>query len=278
MKLACLFTVVVCLLPVSNGFFFGGPDWNGLKVTWGLSPFGSNFVRMPRTVRQAGQMGFRRISHCTENPRFRGNRYMKDNDTAVILLFDKNGYIAGIQAGIPNNLPDNYPPPTMKPPFLEDGHQLAITAYFVDPATICTLGRTQDEFNSEGTGTNLYLQNGTDPERDSILIPRRQQDIGSTRWVEGRCFFTMGKHYWYDVTVDMNCNYGFPGFLMYNGGELNGFGWAFQTGLLTSPRYEHPDSSVLGRFITPVPTCLRRTPGFSTLHIYMTNSPRTNFC
>lgn len=35
-----------------------------------------------------------------ENPRFRGNRYMKDNDTAVILLFDKNGYIAGIQAGV----------------------------------------------------------------------------------------------------------------------------------------------------------------------------------
>lgn len=31
---------------------------------------------------------------------FLGKRYMKDNDPAVILIYDVNGYIAGIQAGV----------------------------------------------------------------------------------------------------------------------------------------------------------------------------------
>lgn len=32
--------------------------------------------------------------------KFNGNRYRKDNDPATMVLFDKNGYIAGIQAGV----------------------------------------------------------------------------------------------------------------------------------------------------------------------------------
>jgi len=32
--------------------------------------------------------------------KFAGNRYIKDNDPAVMLLYDVNGYIAGIQAGV----------------------------------------------------------------------------------------------------------------------------------------------------------------------------------
>lgn len=31
---------------------------------------------------------------------FSGNRYVKNNGTATMLLFDKNGFIAGIQAGV----------------------------------------------------------------------------------------------------------------------------------------------------------------------------------
>lgn len=31
---------------------------------------------------------------------FNGNRYIKDNDPGAMVLMDKNGYIAGIQAGV----------------------------------------------------------------------------------------------------------------------------------------------------------------------------------
>ena len=34
------------------------------------------------------------------NPHFRGMRYWKGNDMAVIVVFDRNGYIAGLQAGV----------------------------------------------------------------------------------------------------------------------------------------------------------------------------------
>lgn len=52
-------------------------------------------------------------------------------------------------------------------------------------------------------------------------------------------------HYWYDVTVDMPCNKFFSAFLMYNDGDLTGFGWAINAEL-TSPRYEHPTADIAG--------------------------------
>ena len=42
---------------------------------------------------------------------FVGYRYIKDNDPAVILLFDKNGYIAGIQTMVCAPLPTPTPYP-----------------------------------------------------------------------------------------------------------------------------------------------------------------------
>ena len=60
----------------------------------------------------------------------------------------------------------------------------------------------------------------------------------------GRILFS-GQHYWYNVTSDMSCEDFWPMFLLYNGGELNAFGWAFQ-GDLNSPRYEKPTPDVLG--------------------------------
>ena len=38
----------------------------------------------------------------TANPSFSGNRYVLNKDTAVMLLMDSKGKIAGIQAGVGN--------------------------------------------------------------------------------------------------------------------------------------------------------------------------------
>jgi hypothetical protein len=53
-----------------------------------------------------------------------------------------------------------------------------------------------------------------------------------------------GQHYWYDYSADMSCNDFYPAFLLYNAGELNAFGWAFNI-YHQSPRYEHPTPDVL---------------------------------
>ena len=54
-----------------------------------------------------------------------------------------------------------------------------------------------------------------------------------------------GRHYWYDISADMDCDDFYPMFLLYNSGHLTGFGWVAQ-GNAASPRYEHPPPKKLG--------------------------------
>ncbi|XP_062580237.1 uncharacterized protein LOC134242184 [Saccostrea cucullata] len=268
---------LVVLAGVCNGFLFGPKShpWDGLKVTWGINPLSStNFANMPRTEADAKHQGFTMISGCG-HPNFLGKRYMKNNDPAVILIYDVNGYIAGIQAGVPTGLSNGYPASNLQNhPMIKDGDKHYMTAYFVAPNSICTHGRTAAQFSHQGTGTDLYIQNSTDP-MASIKIPHRESDIGSTLWVKGHCFPAMGVHYWFDTTADMSCDRFFPVFLLYNGGVLNAFGWAFQADL-SSTRYEHPSQSSFGAFMKVVPNCLRDAGKLSTLHIYLNGNPQTD--
>jgi charged multivesicular body protein 7 len=118
-----------------------------------------------------------------------------------------------------------------------------LTAYFVDPKTICQSNRDIKTFKQGDIGTGLWLQNGTDPIRDSFSSPMEQSDVNKTKWVQGSCFPSMGKrfsleehkfkikfclgvHHWYDNRLDSDCDTYFPAFLMYNKGKLTGFGWA----------------------------------------------------
>ena len=68
-----------------------------------------------------------------------------------------------------------------------------LTAYLVDPKTICQGGRDAQALKAQGTGTGVWLQNGTDPIRDSFAVPLSESDAVSTKWVKGACFPTMGK-------------------------------------------------------------------------------------
>lgn len=57
---------------------------------------------------------------------------------------------------------------------------------------------------------------------------------------------TAGKHYWYNISEDLPCTDTFPVFLLYNGGKVNGFGWAFNPNYSNSYRWEHPTRTVFG--------------------------------
>ncbi|ESO95123.1 hypothetical protein LOTGIDRAFT_160886 [Lottia gigantea] len=104
--------------------------WDGLKVTFGAPFSGNSFSSLPRSVHDAHKDGFKKISGCDNSSPFRGERYVKDGDYAVVLLFDKNGYIAGIQAGVKVN---GYPFKEITPPFTKDGDRYFMTAYFTNP-------------------------------------------------------------------------------------------------------------------------------------------------
>ncbi|KAK6184626.1 hypothetical protein SNE40_007062 [Patella caerulea] len=277
MKVVSALIVLVVSISVTQGLFFGNSKkWDGLKVTWGVNPLNSQyFSTLPRTVADATKAGFTKISSdCSNNGKFNGNRYIKGGDYAVVLLFDNQGYIAGQQAGLPTN--SNYPSRNIQPPFVADGNHYFMTAYYVNPSTICSKGRSSATFSTQGTGTDLYIQNGTNPST-TIRIPSKQSDMGHTRWVKGKCFPTMGVHYWYELSKNTDCQRMFPVFLLYNNGHLNGFGWAFNTDL-SSPRYEHPTQNVFTAFMEEVPTCLASVGTISTMHIYLTSNPIKDIC
>ena len=47
--------------------------------------------------------------------------------------------------------------------------------YFVEPSTICTTGRTQEEFDAQGTGYMMAMQNGPTAETLEIA-PANYED------------------------------------------------------------------------------------------------------
>ena len=245
------------------------PRWDGLKVRFDI------FKDMPRTEDGAVEEGFIKHSGCKENPKFRGKQYMKDEDTSVILLYDVTGYIAGIQSGIPKDLPNGFPSDGIKPPFVDDGDVYKLTAYFVDPLLICDRGRSNQQFEPQGTGTDLFIQNGDDPEQDLMEIAQKESD---SSWVKGLCFPGMGFHYFLDLAMDMRCEAFFPVALLYYEGNLKGFVWSFGAILnSTMVPYEKPEPEFFEKLMVEVPHCLR-TLRRSTLHVYLEHDPQSYSC
>ncbi|KAK3690946.1 hypothetical protein RRG08_021643 [Elysia crispata] len=240
-----LFIVFIAL--ALTAFVDSAPEWDDLRVTWGPNIY-TKFNQQPRTVADAKEQGFKLVgpAECGGSGAYNGNAFIKNDDYALTLLYDKNGFIAGIQHGITKELAEKtgYPSKKLQPPFVFVDNRYVISAYFTDPSKICTEGRSAKEFKDEGTGTDIWLQTGNTPS-EVTLIPKQQKDVAGTKWVEGKCFITMGVHYWYDIKPDMDCDTFLPVFLLYNGGELNAFGWAFLADL-PSPHYEHPGISVIG--------------------------------
>ncbi|CAG0897811.1 unnamed protein product [Darwinula stevensoni] len=264
-----------------------------MSVTWGLNPFDPGvFDAMPLRSSDAEAEGWRRVDEAElcDGGQFRGIRYALDGDLAAILIFDQNGIIAGYQTAITveeSTANGNTFPFGEKSIFrqdvIDDVDVYALTAYFIDPGRICE-GRTDEEFETEGTGTGLYLQIGedpTDPDQGHWLQNLFEEDMpNNPEWVFGACFFSMGNHYWLNIASDMDCDDFFPVFLLFNNGKLTAFGWGIH-GYYESPRFEHPPSFSLGMFLDPVPNCLVEvtdTIGVSTMHIYFNSDPLDLLC
>lgn len=65
---------------------------------------------------------------------FAGVRYWKDSDPSLMLIFDVNGIIAGIQTAVPKTEFTPMAGPTVNHPWIDDGNYWVLTAYFVDPS------------------------------------------------------------------------------------------------------------------------------------------------
>ena len=88
---------------------------------------------------------------------------------------DVNGFIAGMQVAIHEDLAvDDWfnfdsNPYVNKDDILGDAHYLA-TAYFVEPSIICNGGRSQADFDAQGSGTQLSFQAGPEPTENYLTV------------------------------------------------------------------------------------------------------------
>ncbi len=183
---------------------------------------------------------------------------------------------------MPKNLPFNFPSRSVLEYFEDEGDDgYTLSAYFVDPATVCSRVTAKQQL----TGDRLIFYS----KKKQLSVPIIETNLDKNNWFQGNCFQTMGRHYWRNelslassqISIgDPDSDDFFPGFLLYNNKRLNGFGWALNANL-TSPRYEHPTAPIFPLFFNQVPKFLydkTKTGVFSTLHIYLDNSPFLNFC
>jgi len=146
-----------------------------------------------------------------------------------------------------------------------------MTVYWVDPSTICS------SLPEKQLGDRLILKNGNS--ENYISMPLNQADTAGTNWIEGKCFVSMGKHYWYNITKTMDCDYFYPLFLIYNDGLLDVWGVDIDK-YETSTRWEHPTPETTFLFFNEdtKPDCMSdESRQLSTLHVYM-NNPYWSFC
>ncbi len=245
--------------------------WPHLNATW--SADGSDaFFPQPRTEEEAVAQGWTRISSCGDSDtRFPGNRYLQSlNDDDLddfVLIFDEAGFIAGVQSLVPLDVvegDDKYDFDVV--PFYQKdqirGREVKqkieifccffsisiffhkvyfVTAYLVDPGLICAGGRSERQFESQGSGYALYLQSG--PSVDNrvsvpVTLEGAESDIG---WSRKACVPNTGLHYFpftYDeaLRIPDGCSTLTPFSVTYGqGGRLNGFAFT-HVGALTGSR------------------------------------------
>merc|ERR1711997_1449011 len=120
--------------------------WYNLKTTWGPTPL-QGFNDQPRTVEEANNAGWVQVSNdCSEVASFPGNLMAPSGENPEMVFisdvfsFDASKWYRSISV------------------LGEDA--FVTTAYFVDPAIICQGGRSQEQFDMEGTGNRVWFQNG----------------------------------------------------------------------------------------------------------------------
>jgi len=274
-----------------SGWLFGhGPAYNDLKVTWSGNPL--NFWRfnsLPRQQSEAESQGWKLyMDGCntrTGKSSLPGKRFLLNGDTTVVLTFDVNGYIAGIQMGVPKNgttIGHNM----LAAPLIDNTYSYFLSAYFIHPSRICdkASSRSADEFAKQGTADQVFLQTGPNAITDIMQIPLTQDDnaLSAQKWVKGKCFPSMGQHYWWNISPDMDCDQQMPFCLLYNGGKFNGFCFALNDEFNNANphRLEHPSNKEAHLCcLDPYPKCLDKIPNkFTTMHVFLDSTPLLNFC
>jgi len=252
----------------------------------------SGFHQVARTLGVAVSGEFEQVANATcvtktDAGHFYGYRVTDPKDSALSLLFDVNGVIAGVQAWFPqdeilNNTENKvryYKVPMYQNVTVENKKYFVLTAYFVDPSIICEGGRSESALTTEGTGTGLWFQNGATP-ADLLFVPKNRTEAIAEGWTKNACFPGMGSHNFYEVEKyeETGCLETQAAFILYSkAGDMMGFGFHIQ-GVAQSERWtEYPPNLAISAILgAPVPQCVltqNDLVGTTTMHVYFVNNP-----
>lgn len=274
-----------------------GPFWNDLKTTF------MQFNKIQRTMNKAyRKMNWRTLlsngsmtnggGEC-ENKfgdfEFNGIPLTNPEDKALVALYDRNGIIAGVQAYLPvdevktqGNVLQYSRVPMINKVELGGRQFYVVTAYFMQPDSICTHGRSKSEMRREGTATGLWFQNGPKP-TELVRAPTVRREAIQQGWTDNPCLSKMGFHNFFQFShpESMDCTDLRPVFLLFTPEQqLLGFGFSF-IGNGVSKQFEHVNKQVSRLTIGNVPQCVDQlidNVGISTLHVYLLNKPQDIKC
>jgi hypothetical protein len=269
--------------------------WEDFRVTFSSVPIlGQGLHQINRLQSEAIAQGWVPISNdCANGGKFNGFRFVYEEDNVKqydrVLLFDKQGTIAGIQMLLPQSAvlsvksTIQLDKTTMyQNDTLNNVDYFVLTSYFQNPDTICTVGRSAEQLESEGTGNGLWFQNGISP-ASLIQAPLERGAAITEGWSKNACFFQMGVHNFYQLdTFDAtNCNQMRPAFLLFNlNDQLIGFGYV-SPGKVASKYFENPSYLAIRAIANPgTPLCLEQVAndGISSMHVYFRNNTNQFTC
>ena len=120
---------------------------------------------------------------------FPGDRFVRSvDDKDIVILLDGNGFIAGMQSVVMKEytMNDTYYNFSNDPYYVlgdwNGEEAYFITAYFVDTAIICNGGRTEEDFEKEGTGNRFAFQYGpTNMDLQEIPLTKDEMLVNVSR-------------------------------------------------------------------------------------------------
>jgi len=263
--------VVVALICAANGIRLDGfrakHAWSSaLKDT-------ESFFDIPRNVKDAEAAGFLPVARATENGMEVSMRCLQ-NDVRVCPLYDKAGYIAGMQIAIPMKDLDGIPydiSTKMVLKTIQGDDYWTTSHYIVSQETLNSGGRhgPLDE-----TVQFLWVQNG----HQLMQIPTSESELSSTLFKKQNCIPNMGTHYYYNMTEELDCNKLFSYFPLVKEGRVIGLGWQIigKTTERDRPWFESPPARAVEMTIPSAPPCLQdwaKTYEVTSLHMYYIDTP-----
>jgi len=253
--------------------------------------------KVPLTQDQAQKENWSSLStECTNGGKFNGFRFTPPVAPSIAALYDSAGVVIGFQAfydsdkvengsshkdcktkGLFTNTYDFKSQPMIQLETINGVEYKVLTAYFADPATICSSTRDSSKVATDGYANELYFQNGPTPS-DLIKVPATRPEASAEGWTDNACLPLNGYHnFWHTEEWDnTQCNNVRPSWIFYDADKkLSGFGFTIP-GCDDSPRFQHPPGAIVKQVSgSKCAEQVANTVKFSNINVYFVDPLET---